>query len=133
MTFKRFYSRNRGQSLVETAIVLPILLLLIMGIIDFGLLFNNYILISNAAREGARKAALGGDDSEITQTIHNMTTTLKLSNMDIEISPSQSNRGHGTQVKVKLSYKHELITPVIEKLFPENSININAATVMRVE
>ncbi|MCX7773869.1 MAG: pilus assembly protein, partial [Clostridia bacterium] len=37
--------RCKGQSLVETAIILPIILLLIMGIIDFGLLFNNYILI----------------------------------------------------------------------------------------
>ena len=73
--------RSRGQSLVETAIVLPIVLLLVMGIIDFGLLFNNYIVISNASREGARKAALGGTDIEVVQTVQNMTTSLKLSNM----------------------------------------------------
>jgi len=48
---------ERGQSLVEMALVLPLLLLLVLGIIDFGRAFNNYIIITNAAREGARYAA----------------------------------------------------------------------------
>jgi Flp pilus assembly protein TadG len=48
---------ERGQSLVEMALVLPLLLLLVAGIIDLGRAFNNYIIITNAAREGARAAS----------------------------------------------------------------------------
>ncbi|MGD8903756.1 MAG: pilus assembly protein [Anaerolineae bacterium] len=46
--------RERGQSLVETAIVFPILLLLLAAVIDFGRAFDAYIVLTNAAREGAR-------------------------------------------------------------------------------
>ena len=46
--------RQRGQSLVETAIVVPILLLLLAAAIDFGRVFDAYIVLTNAAREGAR-------------------------------------------------------------------------------
>ena len=51
---KRTKRRERGQSLVETAVVLPILLLLVVAIVDFGRAFDAYIILTNAAREGAR-------------------------------------------------------------------------------
>lgn len=123
----------RGQSLVETAIILPIIILIVMGIIEFGLIFNSYIIIANASREGARKAALGGTDSEIVQVVENMTTTLKLSNMNISVSPSFNSRKHGTQVKVEVVYRAGLITPVIGKLFPGEEAVLKATSVMRVE
>jgi Flp pilus assembly protein TadG len=50
--------RERGQSLVETAVVLPILLLLVVAIVDFGRAFDAYIILTNAAREGARFGAI---------------------------------------------------------------------------
>ena len=46
--------RDRGAAAVEFALILPILLLLIGGIIDFGNLYYNQIIVSNAARDGAR-------------------------------------------------------------------------------
>mgnify|MGYP000934277113 FL=1 len=124
---------SKGQSLVETAVILPVVLLLIMGIIDFGLLFNNYILISNASREGARRASLGGTDEEIVQTIQNITTALELAKLTISITPAYSSRGHGTEVKVTVSYKSELITPIIDKFFPDGEAVLNSASIMRVE
>ncbi len=123
----------RGQSLVETAIILPIIILIVMGIIEFGLLFNNYIIIANASREGARKAALGGTDSEIVQVVENMTTTLKLSNMNISVSPSFDSRKHGTQVKVEVVYRASLITPIIGRFFPDEEARLTSASIMRVE
>ena len=59
----RLFKQKKGQYQVETAIVLPLVLLLLMGIVDFGFLFNNYIVISNASREAARKGSLGGTDA----------------------------------------------------------------------
>ena len=51
---------ERGAVLVEAAIALPLLLLVVMGIIDFGRLFQRYEVVTNAAREGARVAVLPG-------------------------------------------------------------------------
>ena len=51
---------ERGAELIEMALVLPLLLLVIVGIVDFGFLFSRYEVLTNAAREGARIAVLQG-------------------------------------------------------------------------
>lgn len=51
---KRFLGKRKGQSLVEFALVLPLLIILIVGIAEFGFIFYAYVQVSNAAREGAR-------------------------------------------------------------------------------
>lgn len=53
-----------GAVLVEFALTLPLLLLLIVGIFDFGRLFQEYAVVTNAAREGARMAVLADSYSE---------------------------------------------------------------------
>jgi len=55
---KKLKNNRRGQAMVEFALVLPILLLLLCGIIDFGWLYYNQITLNNAAREGARYAVI---------------------------------------------------------------------------
>ena len=54
---------ERGSAAVEFAMVLPLLLLLIFGIIDFGRMLNDKITLNEAAREGARSSALQGADA----------------------------------------------------------------------
>ena len=54
------WSDESGAELIEFALVLPLLLLIVLGIIDFGFLFQRYEVITNAAREGARVAVLPG-------------------------------------------------------------------------
>jgi Flp pilus assembly protein TadG len=56
---KRFCGEDAAQ-LVEFALVLPMLLLLILGIAEFGFIFQRYEVVTNAAREGARMAVLPG-------------------------------------------------------------------------
>ena len=55
---------DRGAAAVELALVLPFLLLLLFGMIDFGRAYNMQLSLTHAAREGARVAALGGTDTE---------------------------------------------------------------------
>lgn len=50
--------RERGQAIIELALTLPLLLLVVMGIFDFGLMFQRYEVVTNAAREGARVGVL---------------------------------------------------------------------------
>ncbi len=54
---------EQGNALIEFALVLPLLLLVFAGIVDFGFLFQRYEVITNAAREGARIAVLPGYSS----------------------------------------------------------------------
>lgn len=56
------YSKAKAQSLVEFAIILPILLLLLLGAMDFGRLFYTKIVLTNAAREGAYYIAYNKED-----------------------------------------------------------------------
>ena len=59
-TRRRAKSSESGSSLVELAVSLPLLLVLIVGIVDFGFLFQSFEVVTNAAREGARIAVLPG-------------------------------------------------------------------------
>src|SRR5262245_50873139 len=59
---KRRDRRSRGQSLVEFALVVPVFLLILMGILDFGRAVLAYNSLSNAARDGARVAIVDQSD-----------------------------------------------------------------------
>lgn len=59
--------RARGQSLVEFSLVLGPLLLLILGVVQFGLIFNSFVTITNAAREGARTGTIHVYDRTLTK------------------------------------------------------------------
>jgi Flp pilus assembly protein TadG len=61
---RRGYRREGGQSMVEFSLVLPVVLLLLLAILKFGLLFNHYLTVTDAARVGARQLALGRGEKE---------------------------------------------------------------------
>jgi hypothetical protein len=63
--------KERGQSLIEIAIILPILLLLLLGVAEVGMGLRNYLVVVNANREGARYGAHGrfGDDATMSTLI----------------------------------------------------------------
>lgn len=65
----RAHGRRGGTSFVELALVLPVLLAILMGVIDFGWLARNTLIVANAAREGARAAALGRTTADIKERI----------------------------------------------------------------
>src|SRR5437773_11622480 len=58
----RTHENQRGAVLVEMALVLPILLFIFVGIVDYGLILREYQILQNAAREGARISMLKGND-----------------------------------------------------------------------
>jgi Flp pilus assembly protein TadG len=64
MSRRRISLENeQGQTMVEFAIVLPVLALLLFGVIQFGIAFNNYLTLTDAVRAGARKAAVSREAS----------------------------------------------------------------------
>lgn len=82
-----------GQALVEFAIVVPLLLMLVTGIIQFGLVFNKYITLTDAARNGAQTLAIGRGlsnpcDPAVLQTINSGSATQVTST---QVTPSFSS------------------------------------------
>jgi Flp pilus assembly protein TadG len=101
--------RDRGAVAVEFALVLPILLLVVFGIIDFGRMLNAQITLTQAAREGARWAALSqsGVPARVTQAAPNMnpapSTTI--------VSSCPANAAVGAYAEVQASYTFSFVTP----------------------
>lgn len=88
--------KRKGQALIEFALVLPFLILLVLGIIEFGWLTKNQLTIDNATREGARTAALGKTTSAIISTIQNQTSTVPGSPSQLTITMKRDSNSTGT-------------------------------------
>ena len=58
MSNRMHLRQERGQSVAEFALVLPLMMLVLLGIVQFGMVFKQYITLTDAVREGARKAAV---------------------------------------------------------------------------
>lgn len=122
---------KKGQSIVETALILPVIILLLMGMFEFSRIFGSYLLITYTGRESARMAAVGKSDEEIIQNVHEKSGLLDLANLQITIDPSGVRRT-GEDVGVKLRYKIVIYAPVIQSILP-NPFYVEADTYMRVE
>jgi len=109
---KRKGRSERGQSLLEFALVLPVFLVLVFGIIDFGLGLRAWISITNSAREGARIGAVRGTCDEIRQQVKDTSGGLVTSDDQIEITPEDCVWTAGESVTVTVSYEYDLITPL---------------------
>ncbi len=123
--------QERGQALVEFALVLPLFLLLLFGLIEMSILGYSFISVNNAARTGVRVASVGKDDATIITAITG-SMILDTATMTIEISPPYDERLSGQAVTVNISYPVPLIVPIVEGIFP-NPFTIEASLSMRLE
>jgi len=121
---------EKGQSLVEFALVVPLVILILMAIIEFGFMFNAYITITNASREGARLGALGSSDTSVVTRVVDTTVALDPTKISVTITPA--NRSRGDMIRVQVNYDYVLITPIISSILSP-FIDLEAETVMRVE
>jgi len=123
---------QRGQALIELALLLPFLLLLLLGIMEFGRTFHAYLTITYAAREGARAGALGEDDPVVQAKIATITKGLESTRLRVEISPEPAARQWGEELTIKVHYDLPIIMPLIGAIVP-NPLPLEAATTMRIE
>ena len=123
---------QKGQSLVEFAIILPVVLLLLMGIIEFGMMFNSYLTIQNVAREGARLGIVGGSDIEIKTLIRDISPNLTPGDLTVNLTPAEGSRKSGETLKVSIDYNYHMTVPIISALF-NNAIVLKAQTSMRLQ
>ena len=98
-----FLKRTTGQSIVEFALVLPVLLLIMMGIVEFGRLLETTNVLTSAAREGVRVAAVSAPDvSQVNNAAQNILTANNISNSTITVNGPNTNRE--VSVTVQITY-----------------------------
>jgi Flp pilus assembly protein TadG len=103
--------RDRGAAAVEMAILTPLLLVIVFGILDFGLLLNAQIGVTEAAREGARAATIDVSNSTAAQD------RVSLINPDYTVDTSASTKCSatptpGSNAVVVVTYRHTWLTPI---------------------
>ena len=104
------FRNEDGQAITEFALVLPILMAILLGIIQFGIIFNNYITLTDATRAGARKAAvsrfLNDNGAAAKLAVEDSAQGLDQSVLDPTISvtaaPDWSTSGNQVTVTAKL-------------------------------
>jgi hypothetical protein len=130
-TFKRI-ARGRGkeeggQSLVEFAFVLPVFLLVLFAIIDFGMAFHGWITVTNSAREGGRLGSVHPSleapgspclgEGSLAQCIETrVRDTAGDLGDDLAVTVTNADGLPGESVVVDVSYEYSLITPLSDVL-----------------
>lgn len=108
---------ERGQSLVEFALTLPLLLLLLLGTIDLGMGFRTYIALTNAAREGVRWISLNPSDvpnaiDRVNQEAGHIGLSVASIGNDgytVSVTPAKARYAAGETVTVSVVYEYRLL------------------------
>ncbi|CAH2714468.1 hypothetical protein BACCIP111895_01631 [Neobacillus rhizosphaerae] len=118
---------EKGQSLVEFALIVPVLVFLLLGIMDFARIFHAYLTIDHAGREAARAASIGKDAATITNIAVDQGASIGLKTTNVTVSTGSS----GTNAKITIHYPITFLTPMIGNIV--GPLNLKDTTVMRVE
>lgn len=117
---------------MEMALVLPILLMLIFGMVEFGRVLGSYLIMENLARDAARYGCLGKTDAQITNNVFTENPVLNDDVLVVNISPGQSERTRGTAIEVTLNYSVNIVAPIISDVLP-NPFPLTTSCTMMVE
>ncbi|WP_432393624.1 TadE/TadG family type IV pilus assembly protein [Pseudarthrobacter sp. L19] len=103
---------ERGAVAVEFALLAPVLVMLLLGIMEFGRAYNVQVSLSSAAREGVRVMAINNNPSAARTAVKNAATQLQpaLTDANITVAPSQCTAG--SQVTVTISYTLSTMTGI---------------------
>ena len=133
--FRKQSKRERGQSLIELAVSLPVILLILLGTLDFGMAIFSYAMLRDAAQEGAfygsfnpaskeaienraRNISPRGEDEIFSSPVDLRNTDLVTVNVEFLGDPCQGiSDGALNSVRVTVSYKYPVMMPIIGSVF----------------
>lgn len=142
---QRLRLRRRASTIVEFALVLPILLVLLLGVMEFAWLGRTHLALANAAREGARTAALGATTTNIRTRVINAARPVTLNTSHVSLnysldngvtffalgdSGTQNSAPAGSMVRVQINYTQSSLTGFFS---PLNNYPYALSVVMRRE
>ena len=120
----RNFKKENGQSLIEFALVLPILLSLVFSIIDFGMFFSAKNQLEMTSFSMARNISLGQYTTPLPRgiTVTDPNTGLHLSNWIL-----------GQEITVNATAQYQALTPIIPLFFGSNLVTLLSPTTIMIE
>lgn len=121
---------QRGAALLETAITLPLILLVSVGIFEFGRAYQVQQVLTNAAREGARVAVLPEyTDAQVTTVVRNYLSDGGLSPVDPAIAHNVAvGPATGSRVTINYPFNFMVLNPVARLVTPTSGLGSGALT-----
>ena len=123
-------TRERGQDLVEFALILPILLLILMVILDLGRAVYYYSSMQNSTREGARYGIVHsepGDIAAIEAVVRNKAVGLDPLTLQVDITLGDET------IQVTATFQFTPVTPIVGALLGSNTVTLRTSSTMRIE
>jgi hypothetical protein len=114
---------DRGGAIVELALILPLLLVLVFGLIEFGRAYNAQITLTHATREGVRTLAITRDGAAAIEATKSAATSLDTS--QLSVSPSDCTPGDPASVTSSYPFAYSIA------FFGSGTIDMNSTAVMR--
>jgi len=119
---------EKGQSLLEFALIVPILLIILAGVLDLGRLYYAYVAVTDAAAEGASYAAIhpqANERAEVLQRAQEASGAL------VQIDPTMVQVdcpavAAGAPITVTVSYSFTVATPLLNVMVPSGELRLRA-------
>lgn len=128
-----FIKSEKGQAIVEAALIMPLLLLFLCMIIDVGRIVYAEARLNSICQESVRIAGLGGSDSQIHDYAYGQLDSQTASTLKVYPNPTEAEgRKSGDFVTVKLSVNINYITPFANVIF-SSPFNAVAQSTIRIE
>jgi Flp pilus assembly protein TadG len=118
---------DRGQATVELALLLSVVVLLLLAVLQVGLVARDVVLVTHAAREAARAAAVDADPEAAAKAAHD-SSGLDPHRLSVQTS---GRHGAGSRVRVEVAYRVRTAVPIVGALVGDRTIRSSAT--MRVE
>jgi Flp pilus assembly protein TadG len=127
-----------GQAIVEFALVAPLLLMLVIGMFEFGRAWNVYQVITEAARAGARAAVVADasvtQDSVVATISHTLRRAgLNTQNANVSLTGWRAGTGTPASVSIQFAYQFLFLRPFMGWTSEDAAITLSTAFTMRNE
>lgn len=126
---RRRLQKADGQATVEMALILPILIWLMLGLVDVARMANTFLVIQHASREAVRLGVTGASDSQVSNRVFAMAPTLDSTQMTVAISPV-GVRTTGSDITVRINYRYRVLAIMA---FVGAEVPLTASLTARVE
>ncbi len=124
---------ERGAATVEFILVATVLFIILFSVVEFAFVFNAKLIMTGAAREGARRAAVeGGATPGAYASIRNYLSLGNIRPGEVEITISPAVASYGTMIRVRLVYRYPVMTAALRPVIGE-SITLTAEVLSRGE
>lgn len=140
------FRSERGAAIIETALTLPIVLLVCVGIFEFGRAYQTWQVMTNAAREGARVAVLpnptaGAADARVRSYLQlgglKSDQTVGVAVTNVQVSLGAAGNASASRVTVTYPFEFMMLGPIAQLVVPNSTaggdFNMTATSVMRNE